>query len=225
MPFLAFYYAKPMVARLVSGSLRVVLLMASLSFPQVMAEDSSLLRVHWAGWSFAGDAAAASVSYSRSLAVHAQEVDAALIQARLAEIAAQAIPAGVELVQGELIQKPRGSGLAMTFALDGEYVSVDRMSSFYSVRIWLSAQIMVFDFGSARLLASFPVGVMLTTAMNAEPSAEYLQGKVRGMLLGKEDAEPWCWRRNGAHWASEFVEEFDDVPARTSAARCPVSMP
>lgn len=187
--FLTFWFTKARIDRFVCIGLRAVLLMASLPFPKVIAEDSSSVRVHWAGWSFAGDASAAPVSYSRSFAVHAQEVDAALIQARLAEIAAKAIPAGVELVRGELIQKTRGSGLAMTLALDGEYVSVDRMSSFYSVRIWLSAQIMVFDFGSARLLASFPVGAMLTTAMKAEPSAEYLQGKVRGMLLGKEDAD------------------------------------
>lgn len=161
----------------------------ALGLPVVRAAESGPLRVHWAGWSFAGDATAAPLAYPRSHAVYAQEAEATLIQSRLGEIAAKAIPAGVELVRGELIQKGRGPGLAMTLALDGEYVSVDRMSSFHAVSIWLSAQVMVFDFGSARLLACFPVGAMLTTAMKTEPSEEYLRGKVRGMLLDKEDAD------------------------------------
>lgn len=161
----------------------------ALTASTLAASEGDALRIHWAGWSFAGDATFCSASYPRSHSVLLEEADATAIQARLAEIAAKSVPTGVELVRGELIQGDRAAGLAMTLALDGEYVSVERMSTFHSVSIWLSAQIMVFDFASTALIAAFPVGVMLTTAMPDEPGAEYLQAKVREMLLGQENSD------------------------------------
>lgn len=160
-------------------------LATSASVAQAAAEEAAL-RVHWAGWSFAGDDASVARSFPRCHAVHEANAAEDPLNGPLREVAARSLPAGVELVVGELIQLQGRAGLALTFAMDGEYVTVDRMSDFHAVSIWLSGQIIVFDFGSAQLLASFPVGVLLTTAAKAEPTEEFLQAKVRDMLLAEE---------------------------------------
>jgi hypothetical protein len=193
-----------------------VLIFASVGFVlrAAAAEDLEPVRLHWAGWSFAGDAAAVARSFPRCHAVYLEE-EKTRLNVPLREVAARSLPPGVELVVGDLIQLQGRSGLGLTFALDGEYVTVERMSDFHAVSIWLSGQILVFDFGSAQLLASFPVGVLLSSATQAEPSEEFLRAKVRGLLLeqegGQEGGEP---RENKVNLLAEFGRRLKELKLR-----------
>jgi len=150
-------------------------------------------EIHWAGFSFAGDAAAVSEAYPHSYAVYAKEQDAAthesLLELRLREAVQAAAPASFDFILGKQIRLKKGDGLAMSCALDGELVFVDRLSDCYAISIWLSAQILVFDFSNRNLVACFPVGVILRTTSNAAPDDKFLQTCIRRMLLEPDGAD------------------------------------
>jgi hypothetical protein len=155
----------------------------------VMAGE--LPRVHWAGLSFAGEAATAAETYPHAHAIHREtetaEEGRSPLQVRLAAILDRAQPAGASIVKGEDIDlRKNPEGLAMTLAIDGEYVSVDRMSDHYQVMIWLSAQAMIFDFSTATVLASHPLGVLRVTTTRETPSPAIIRAKVQEILLGEE---------------------------------------
>ena len=150
-------------------------------------------EIHWAGFSFAGDAAAVSVAYPHSYAVYVKEQDAAthepLLEMRLREAVQAAAPASFDFVLGKQIRLKKGNGLAMSCALDGELIFVDRLSDCNAISIWLSAQILVFDFSNRNLVACFPVGVILRTTTNRAPDDKFLQTCIRRMLLESDGAD------------------------------------
>ena len=156
-------------------------------------------RVYWAGVSFSGDAASVSRAYPNCWAAY-QDVDEAtgmpLLEQRALRILKTSAPRNFEVllsgfnteVGREQIALGKGQALAMTLAVDGEFISVEKLSGCYSIKVWLSAEVLFFDFDARSVVACFPVGVMLSSASEQEPDASQLRALVRRMLV--EDERP-----------------------------------
>jgi len=148
-------------------------------------------RIHWAGFSFAGNASSVEKAYSNAYRVYSMAGDAAthesLLEQEIRTLVQGARPEHFALVSADQIKLGKGGALAMTCALDGEFIYVDRLSDFYNVSIWLSAEILVFDFNNRTLVASYPFGVILRTVSKDEPTSEFIGQCVQRMLLGKEN--------------------------------------
>ena len=148
-------------------------------------------QVYFAGFSFGGLAAERQNMYPHASLIVEREPDSRNLRpvdATLLQRAEQLRPISFELlIPGndtlDLASLEGANSKVLTVVLDGEFVSIDRMSDHFQVTIWLSGQIIIFSFDERKIITSHPFGVRRKTVFDEKPSNEAIRNIVSEMLL------------------------------------------
>jgi hypothetical protein len=148
-------------------------------------------EIFFAGFSFGGSAAEQERLYPHSAAVAARKSDrsnigpldrALLRRAKKIDATHYALLLpGIDTLDQAALSGARSK--VLTVVLDGEFISVDRMSDHYQATVWLSGQILVFSFEERKIITSYPFGVRRKTAFGQQPTQTQIRSIISEMLL------------------------------------------
>lgn len=133
---------------------------------------NSKAEVYYAGFSYLGKSDTVSQNFPYSHALN-QSIDGVTkfdreMYQRLGDLDIDHF----ELIVGELADIQDENAISLTLALESESTSIEKIGSYYKLLIQLSAQIILFDQSSMKLVSVFPIDVQLVDVINHIPTEE-----------------------------------------------------
>jgi hypothetical protein len=108
----------------------------------------------------------------------------------------------IDLERKKLADFKKGDKLTLCFLLNREKVSSSPMAGGYRVKYVVSATILVFDFETLSITATFPVSVVISDFEHTEPSEEQKRKQIRKLFLENV---------NGLNIFDEFVKRLPEI--------------
>lgn len=154
---------------------QIFVVFLSLLIPCIGANASSSVdQLYYAGFALAGNAADAEANFPVTYEVLQEEKSNGIpkLEEVLWESLAQTEKA--ELLSRDLIDHSAGqNALAIAFVIDWENVALEKLPETTKLVADLHGQILVFDFESKKVIASYPVATQLIDVVQGEPTPEY----------------------------------------------------
>lgn len=198
---------------LLSGRWRsvvVVSVFATINLLVLPLHAHAAQKVYFAGFALAGDASNIEKAFPLTSAVlreHAAD-GRPLVEAALSQhvAAVQIQNPGVDLQQGLSPSVTGGDSVSMAFVLDWENVAREQIEGNEKLIIDLHGQILVFDFDSKRVIASYPVALQFIHVERGRSTREIEESLVRELYLGE----------GGANLLRKFAERLSAIEIKPS---------
>lgn len=142
-------------------------------------------KVYFAGFALAGDASNIEKAFPLTTAVLRERAadGRPLVEAALSQHVATVQNPGIDLQQGLSPSMSGGDSVSMAFVLDWENVAREQIEGNEKLIIDLHGQILVFDFDSKQVIASYPVALQFIHVEPGRATPALEERLVRGMYL------------------------------------------
>jgi hypothetical protein len=168
-----------------SGS---ILAIALVQLIFVMAAWAGPQKVYFAGFAFLSDYAdiAHEYPYSKIISeVSYKSKNRPEIEAILSEKVKKISNPNIEIITDKLGDHKSANALSLALALDWEDVCTEKIASnLYKIVLNLHGQILVFDFNSKEIVATYPFGVRVNDALKNQPAKDHIQNLFHRLYFG-----------------------------------------
>ena len=146
------------------------------------------VKVYYQGFAYLGDSINIEKNYRYTFSINKKDESGQfhLDKDLSGRIKSQHFP-NFDLRIGEQAPDTKGSAIALAFALDGEYKSIEQIGNEYKVITELSVQALFFDYQNNMLINSYPIVVQYIDILDKYPTDSYFQKTVNQLYT--EDGE------------------------------------
>ena len=189
-------------------SLKIFVFLSVLSLLFSHSAFADDLKVYFAGFAFRGDHAHISKNYPITLAISEEKRadQRGVLHAALGDKVKNLKLKNGQIVIGELANRGDGS-LTLACAIDTELVSIEEHDDGFKLVIDLGAQVLLFDYGQMRVVASYPIMVELIDYLPEKPDEDLITSRIRDLLLTD---------KYGANLFDDFSEVLENVEIKQS---------
>jgi len=139
--------------------------------------------VYYGGFSYLGASNLIEINYPYSSSLNTAENGVSAFDAVLNDRVRSAKINNFNLQLGGLADI-RDDAMAMTLALESEMTSVEKIGDRYKLLILMSAQILLFDYKSMQVVATYPIDVQFNDSLDHMPTRDDILMRYRDIYFG-----------------------------------------
>ena len=166
-----------------------ILAITLVQFILVSSVWASPQKVFFAGFAFISDYSDIGHEYPYSNIISkipSQSGDRPEIESVLTSKVKTVSNPNIEIVTDKLGDHKSANALSLALVLDWEDVCIEKLpDSLYKIVLSLHGQILVFDFNSKKIVASYPFGVRVNDALKSEPGEDHIRNLFHQLYFGK----------------------------------------
>ena len=145
--------------------------------------NASAMDVYYGGFSYLGASDLIEKSYPYSNSLNTVNRGVSAFDAALVDKIRSVKINNFDLQLGDLADI-RDDAMALTLALESEMTSVEKIGDRYKLLILMSAQILLFDYKSMQVVATYPIDVQFNDSLDHQPTREDILKRYRDIYFG-----------------------------------------
>lgn len=187
---------------------KIAQVMAGASFLVFSPACFSATTLHFAGFALSGDASESEIAFpiTSKIMKESNESGGSPLEQALWESVQSASYPNLDIKRDLGSGNDASDSMAMAFVLDWENVASEQVAGSTKLVVDLHAQVLIFDFGTRKVIGSYPIAVQLLHSVDGPSTPELESSLVRRLYFGSA----------GASIFNHFAERLTTVSVKAS---------